>query len=139
LAGEVSGKERQYEQGRVSCQPVRRLVGEAGSEACDLDRDGRGDGEDESFHPAAVAARRLVLTAQHELLPQSAAVLTRELPGEAIDGTEPLHGDQEPLIGGEADRGQLGDLVTKMILQLIDVVAVDAGGVRDVGAPFRDL
>ena len=66
-------------------------------------------------------------------------MLACELSGQAVDVPQPFHGDQEPLIGREAGRGQLGDLVTKMILQLIDVVAVDARGVCDVGPPLCDL
>ena len=66
-------------------------------------------------------------------------MLAGELPGQAVDVAQPLHGDEEPLIGREAGRVQLGDLVTKMILQLIDVVAVDARGALDVGAPLCDL
>ena len=66
-------------------------------------------------------------------------MLACELSGQAVDVPEPFHGDQEPLVGGEAGRGQLGDLVTKMILQLIDVVAVDARGACDVRPPLRDL
>ena len=46
-AGEVRGEKRQHEQTGVPRQPGRLLVGEAGREACDLDRDGRGQGEDE--------------------------------------------------------------------------------------------
>ena len=118
---------------------VGSVVGEAGSEACDLDRDGRGHGEDERLEPAAGRARRLVLTAQDELLPQSAAVLACELPGQVVEVAHPFHGDQERLVGCEADRVQLGDLVAKMILQLVDVVAVDARGVCDVRPPLCDL
>ena len=85
LASEVRGKERQHEQTGVPRQPGRLLVGEAGSEACDLDRDGRGHGEDERLEPAAGRARRLVVTAQDELFPESAAVLACELSGQAVD------------------------------------------------------
>ena len=138
-AGEVRREERQHEQTRVPRQPGRLLVGEAGGETCDLDRDGRGHSEDKRLEPAAGCARRLVVTAQDQLLPQSAAVLACELPGKRVEVPHPLHGDQERLIGCEAGRVQLGDLVAKMILQLIDVVAVDARGVGDVRPPFCDL
>ncbi len=138
-AGEVPGEERQHEQAEVPREPGRLLVGEAGSEACDLDRDGRGHGEDERLEPAAGRACRLVVTAQDELLPQSAAVLACELPGQGVDVAHPFHGDQERLVVREAGRVQLGDLVAKMILQLVDVVAVDARGVCDVGPPLCDL
>jgi len=37
-------------------------------------------------------------------------VLACELPGEGVEVTHPLHGDEERLIGGEAGRDQLGDL-----------------------------
>ncbi len=136
---EVRSEERQHEQAGVARQPGRLFVGEAGSEACDLDRDGRGHGESERLEPAAGRARRLVVAAQEELFPQPAAVLSCELSGQTVDIPQPLHRDQEPLVGREAGRVQLGDLVTKMILQLIDVLAVDARGVRDVGAPLCDL
>ena len=66
-------------------------------------------------------------------------MLPRELPGQAVDVPQPLYGDQEPLIGREAGRTQLGDLVAKMILQLIDVAAVDPRGARDIGPPLCDL
>ena len=66
-------------------------------------------------------------------------MLTRELPGQAVDVPQPFHGDQEPLIGRQAGRVQLGDLVAKMIFQLIDVVAVDARGACDIGPPLCDL
>ena len=139
LASEVRGKERQHEETGVPRQPGRLLVGEAGSEACDLDRDGRGHGEDERLEPAARRARRLVVIAQDELLPQPAAVLACELPGQAVEVPQPFHGDQERLVGREAGRVQLGDLVAKMILELVDVVAVHARSVGDVGAPLCNL
>ncbi len=66
-------------------------------------------------------------------------MLACELAGQVVDVPQPLHGDQEPLVGREAGRFQLGDLVTKMILELVDVVAVDARCVRDVGPPLCDL
>ena len=66
-------------------------------------------------------------------------MLARELAGEAVDVSQPLHRDQEPLVGREAGRVQLGDLVAEMILQLVDVAAVDARGARDVGPPLCDL
>ncbi len=66
-------------------------------------------------------------------------MLACELSGQAVDVPEPFHGDQESLIGREACRVQLCDLLAKMILQLIDVVAVDARGTCDVGPPFCDL
>ncbi len=137
--GEVRGEERQHEQTCVPCQPHRLLVREACSEACDLDRDSRSRSEEERLEPAGRRARRLVVSCEDELFPQSAAVLACELPGQGVEVAHPFHGNQEPLVGCEAGRGQLGDLVTKMIFQLIDVVAVDARGICDVGAPFCDL
>ena len=139
LAGEVRRKERQHEETCIPRQPNWLLVGEAGSEACDLDRDGCGHGEDERLEPAAELTRRLVVTAQNELLPQPAAVLARELPGKTVEVPEPLHGDQERLVRCQAGRVQLGDLVAKMILELVDVVTVDARSVGDVGPPLCDL
>ena len=139
LASEVGGEKRQHEQTGVPRQPGRLLVGEAGSEACDLDRDGRGHSENERREPAAGRACRLVVTAQDELLPQSAAVLACELPGQGVEVAHPFHGDEERLVGCEADGVQLGDLVAKMILQLVDVVAVDARGVCEVRPPLCDL
>ena len=138
-AREVRSEERQHEQSGVPRQPGWLLVGEAGREACHLDGDGRGHGEDERLEPAAQRASRLLVTAHEKLFPESAAVLACELSGQGVDVAESFHGDQESLIGCEAGRVQLGDLVTKMILQLIDVVAVDARGACDVGTPLCDL
>jgi hypothetical protein len=73
------------------------------------------------------------------LFPESAAVLARELPRQGVDVAHPFHGDKERLVGREADRLQLGDLVAKMIFQLVDVVAVDARGICDVRPPLCDL
>ncbi len=84
-AGEVPGKERQHEQTGVSHQPVRLLVGGVSSEACNLHHDGRSEREAERLEPAARPARRLVVTAQEKLFPQSAAVLACELPGQGVD------------------------------------------------------
>jgi hypothetical protein len=138
-AGEEPGKERQHEHRAVPKQPAWFLVGEVSSKPCDLDHDGRSHREDERLEPAAGRARRLVVTSQDELFPQSSAVLACELPGQAVEVAHPFHGDQERLVVREAGRVQLGDLVAKMILQLIDVAAVDARGVRDVGPPLCDL
>ena len=59
---EVGGEERQHEQAEVPREPARFLVGEAGSEARDLDRDGGGCGEGErprsSRSPRAPARHR---------------------------------------------------------------------------------
>ena len=137
--GEVRGQERQHEEACVPHQPRRFLVGCLSGEACNLDDNGCGHCEDERLDPTARRARRLVLTAREELLPQSAAVLAGELPRQAVDVSEPFHGDQEALVGSEAGRVQLGDLVTKMVFQLVDVAAVDARGARDVRTPLRDL
>ena len=140
LTGEVGGKKRQHDQTRVPRQPGWLVVvGEPGSESCDLDRDRRSHREGERLEPGAGRARRLVVIASEELFPESAAVLARELSGQVVDVPQPLHGDQEPLIRREAGRVQLGDLVTKMVLQLIDVVAVDARRSSDVGPPLCDL
>ena len=134
-----AGEERQDEQTGVPREPGRLLVGEAGSEACDLDRDSRGRSEDERLEPAAAAARRLVSplrTSCFQSRPLCSSANSRD---RRVDVPQPLHGDQERLIGCEPGRVQLGDLVTKMILQLIDVVAVDARGACDVGPPLCDL
>ena len=125
-AGEVPGEERQHEETEVAREPGRLLVGEVRSEACDLDRDSSGHGEDERLQPTAGRASLLVLAAQDELFPQPAAVLARELPGQGVDVAHPFHADQERLVVREAGRVQLGDLVAKMILELVDVAAVDA-------------
>ena len=117
----------------------RLLVGEVGSDACDLDHDSSSHGEDERCEQAAGRALLLVVASEDELFPQPVAVLACELPGEAVEVAHAFHGDQERLIGFEAGGAQLGDLVTKMILQLIDVMAVDARGVGDVGPPLCDL
>jgi hypothetical protein len=138
-AGEVRGQERQHEQADVPCEPRRFLVRDVSSEPCGLDRDGRSHGEDKRLEPAGSGERPLVVAFAEKLLPQSTAVLACELSGQAVDVAQPLHGDQEPLVGCEAGRVQLGDLVTKMILQLIDVAAVHARGAGDVGPPFCDL
>ena len=66
-------------------------------------------------------------------------MLACELPGQVVQVAHPFHGDQERLVGREADRVQLGDLVAKMILQLVDVVAVDARSIGDVVTPLCDL
>jgi hypothetical protein len=92
-AGEVPGKERQHEQAGVPRQPCWFFVREAGSEACNLDRERRSRGEDERLEPADRRMRVLVVTAQDELFPQPAAVLARELPGEVVDIPHPLHCD----------------------------------------------
>jgi hypothetical protein len=108
-------------------------------EACDLNRGARGHGEDERLDPPAGRACRLVLIAQDELLPQPAPVLARELSGHGVEVAHPLYGDEERLIGREAGLAQLGDLVAKMRVQLIDVMAVDGRGLGDVGPPLGDL
>ena len=138
-AGEVSREERQHEDTDVPQQPRRLVVGEAGGAARDLDRNRRSHGEGERLEPAGWLSRRLFVPSHEELLPEPAAVLARELAGQAIDIPQPLHGDQEPLIGREAGRAQLGDLVAKMILQLIDVATVDARSTGDIGPPLCDL
>ena len=66
-------------------------------------------------------------------------MLACELPRQAVDVSQPFHGDQEPLLGCEARGVQLGDLVTKMILELVDVAAVDAWCLCDVRPPLCDL
>ena len=66
-------------------------------------------------------------------------MLACELPREGVQVPHPFHGDQERLVVCEACRVEVGDLVAKMILQLVDVVAVDARGVCDVGPPLGDL
>ena len=137
--GEVPGEERQHEQTEVPEEPARFLVGEVGKETGNLNRDGRGHREDKWLDPAAGRAGRLVLAAQDELFPQPAAVLACELPREGVDVPHPFHGDQERLVGRKADRVEFADLVAKVILQLVDVVAVDARGGRDVGPPLGDL
>ena len=93
----------------------------------------------EWLEPTAGRALRIVFAPQDELFPQAAAVLPCEFPGQVVEVAHPLHGDQERLVGGEPGRAQLGDLVAKMILQLVDVTAVDARGLRDVGPPLCDL
>ncbi len=138
-AGEVGGEERQHEQAEVPREPGRLLVGEVSGEAGDLDRHGGSRGEGERLDPAGRRARRPVVICEDQLLPEAAAVLACELPGDRVEVAHPLHGDEEPLVRRETRLRQLGDLLTEMILQLIDVVAVDARGTRDVGPPLCDL
>jgi len=114
VAGEVPGEERQHEQREVPQQPLWFHCGELSSEACGLDRDARSQGEDERLQPPAGPPRRLVLIAQDELLPQPAAVFARELSRQSVEVPHPLYGNEERLIGCEAGRVQLGDLVAKM-------------------------
>ena len=114
-------------------------MGKLSSEACDLDRDGRSQCEDECLETSAGRARRLVLITQDELLPQSAAVLAGELPRQSVEVPHPLHGNEKRLIACQAGRVQLGDLVAKVSLQLVEVAAVDGRGLRDVGPPLGDL
>ena len=66
-------------------------------------------------------------------------MLAGELPGEGIDVPKSLDRNEEPLVGRESSGGQLRHLVTKMILQLVDVVAVDTRGAGDVRPPSRNL
>ena len=137
-AGEVRGQGRQHEQAEVAREPGRLLVGEARDEARDLDRDGCADREDEGFDPAA-GSRRGFLPGAEQLLPQPVAVLAGELPRDGVHVTQPFHGDQERLVLREPGRVQLGDLVAKMVLQLVHVVAVDRRGAGDVRPPLGDL
>jgi hypothetical protein len=66
-------------------------------------------------------------------------VLARELPGQGVEVPHPLHRNEEGLVGDEAGRVQLGDLVAEVRLQLVDVSVVDGRGLRDVGPPLGDL
>ena len=91
------------------------------------------------LEPAARAAHRLVVLASKELLPEPAAVLARELAGQVVDLPEPLHRDQEAFVGREPRGVQVGDLLAKVVLELVDVAAVDAGRSPDVGTPLCDL
>ena len=136
---EVRGEERQHEQTDVRQKPPRFLFGEVRRETSDLDHDGRGQGEDERFEPPAGRLPRLVLTTQDELLPQSAAVLAREFPGQGVESAHPFHGDEERLIVREPGCVQLGDLVPEMSLELSDIRAVDGRSLRDVGPPLGNL
>ena len=138
-AREVRREKREHEEAEVPREPRRLFVREVGREACDLDRHGSSHGEGEGLDPAARRVRRLVITRENQLLPQSAAVLAGELPGDRVEIAHPLHGDQEPLVGCEARLGQLGDLVAEMVLELVDVVAVDRRRAGDIGPPLCDL
>ena len=91
-----------------------------------------------SSHPLE-RPRWLVVTRQDELLPESAAVLACELPGQRVEVPHPLHRNEERLIGGQTGRVQLGDLVAKMSLEFFNVAAVDRRGLGDVGPPLGDL
>ena len=137
--GEVAGEKRQHEETGVPHQPGGFLAWVVSSEARDLDRDRRSHSEGERLGPSDCPACRLRIASDKELLPESAAVLSRELPGQAVDVPEPFHGDQESFVGREAGRLELGHLVAKVILQLLDVVAVDARGPCDIRPPICDL
>ena len=138
-AREVAGEERKHEEAEVPREPRRLLVGEARGEPRDLQRDGRGQAEQERLEPAAHRARGLVAAAQDELLPEPPAVLARELAGERVEVAHPLHGDEERLVVREAGLVQLGDLAAKVVLELVDVAAVHTGRPRDVCPPLVDL
>ena len=136
--GEIRGEERQHDEADVAREPVRLLLGEAGGEPGDLDRDGRRDGERERLENASRCERRRVVVTQ-ELLPQTTAVLARELTRELVQVAHPLHADQERLVVGETGRVQVSDLLAKVILELVDIVAVRARRPRHVSAPLRNL
>ena len=138
-AREVRSEERQDDEAEVPCQPRRFVVRESGSEASNLDRDSRRRRKGEGLEPAARRTHRIVVGREDELFPQPAAVLACELTGEGVEVAHPFHGDQEPLVGCEAGCPQLGDLVTEVILQLVDVMAVYCRRACDVCPPFGDL
>lgn len=137
--GEVTSEERQHKQADVAEQPSRFLFRKLSSEACQLNRDARSQGEHERLEPLAGWAPWLVFTPQDKLLPQSATVLACKLSGQGVEVSHPLHPNEERLIGCEAGRVQLGDLIAKMTLQLINVAAVDGLGLLDVRPPLGDL
>ncbi len=53
-AREVAGEEGHHEQAGVAHQPPWLLAREPRGQACDLDRDGRGDGERQRLGPAGL-------------------------------------------------------------------------------------
>ena len=137
-AGEVRRQERQHEQAEVAREPRRLVVGEAREEARDLDHDGRANGEHEGLDPAA-RGRRGFLPRAEQLLPQPVAVLAGELPGDGVHVAQPFHRDQERLVLLEPGCAQLGHLVPEVVLELVDVVAVERRGPGDVHPPLGDL
>ena len=106
--------------------------------SADMLHDGRANGEYERLDPAA-RGRRGFLPRPEELLPQPVAVLAGELPGNGVHVAQPLHRDQERLVLLEPGCAQLGHLVPEVVLQLVDVVAVERRGPGDVRPPLGDL
>ena len=66
-------------------------------------------------------------------------MLASELPGQLVDCSHSLHGHQECLVCREANRGQIGDLGPEVVLQLLDVTAIDRRAPFDEGTPLPDL
>ena len=66
-------------------------------------------------------------------------MLSRVLPRQDVEVAHPLHSNEERLVLRQAGLVQIGDLLAKMILELVDVAAVDAGALADVLAPLCDL
>src|SRR4029079_13068690 len=108
------------------------------SEPGDLNRHRCCDGEGECLEGSARCESRRVAAAQ-QLFPESTRVLARELTRELVDVAHPLDADQERLVVGEAAGVQIGDLLAKMVLELVDVVAVDIRRPRYECAPLGNL
>ena len=66
-------------------------------------------------------------------------MFTRELAGDCVDITHPLHGDEKSLVIRQPGCVQLGDLIAKVVLELVDVVAVDGRRAGDERPPLSDL
>ena len=137
--GEVAGQEGQHEQARISQQPRCLFGREPGRHTCDLDRGGRRDGEHECLQPPTVGLLLLTAVGNDELSPQPGAVLAGELAGQLVDCPHPLHRHQERLVGREADLRQISDLSAEMVLQLLQVAAIDRRALFDEGTPLLDL
>ncbi len=114
------------------------LVGKARNEAGGLDHDSRCGGEEEGLEPAA-RHRQSLLGGPEQLLPQPVAVLACELPRDGVHVAYAFHGDQERLVVCETGGAQLGDLVAKVVLELVDVMAVERRSMGDVRPPLGDL
>lgn len=61
-----------------------------------------------------------------------------ELAGQRVDAPDPLDRDEEGLVGRQARRGEIGYLVSQVVLKLVGVRRVNGARLLEAGPPLSD-
>ena len=106
------------------------MIGESGGEPSDLNHGCGGERRTRWLRPIRSRPGDSVLGRSAPVASTAGRCAHERTRARRVDLAHPLHGDEKRFVVGQPDRVELGDLIAKVVLELVDVVAVDGRRAR---------